>query len=117
MTEGIENIKTVVGFVLDITGDVQVAMSDGRFQVRDSILFVGDIPQVPKVIRSAAKFWAEFQDLDEAEQEQIIDFVIERLKCNSAKAKSIIVQAFKTAITISDLVKDGITLVGIIKAA
>jgi len=117
MKEGIENIKNCVGFVLDITGDVQSAMSDGKFNLKDSFLFVGDIPKVPKVIRSAAKFWDEFQDLDENEQAEIVAFVIDRLNCNTAKAKAIIVQSFKTAMSINDVARDGIALARIIKAA
>lgn len=114
---GIENIKNCVGFVLDITADVQTAMADGEFSLKDSILFIGDIPHVPKVIRSAAKFWDEFQNLDEAEQDEITAYVIERLSCNTAKAKAIIVQSFKTAMSINDVARDGIALVRIIKAA
>ena len=115
--QGIENIKNCVGFVLDITEDVKSAMSDGKFSVKDTVLFMGDIPQVPKVIRSAAKFWDEFQDLDETEQAEIVAFVIQRLNCNTAKAKAIIVQSFKTAMSINDVARDGIALVRIIKAA
>ena len=117
MKEGIENIKNCVGFVLDITADVQTALADGKFGLRDSFLFVDDVPQVPKVIRSAAKFWDEFQDLDETEQAEIVDFVIERLQCNTEKAKAIIVQSFKTAMSINDVARDGIALARIIKAA
>ncbi len=39
MKEGIENIKNCVGFVLDITEDVQSAMSDGKFSIKDTVLF------------------------------------------------------------------------------
>jgi len=115
--EGIENIKVIVGFVLDLTEDVQKAMADKKFSVKDSFLFVDNIPQVPKAVRAAGKFWNEFQDLDETEEAEIVNFVTDRLNCNTAKAKSIIVQSFKTAITISELVTDGIELAKIIKAA
>jgi hypothetical protein len=117
MKEGIENIKNCVGFVLDITADLQTALADGKFGLKDSFLFVNDIPQVPKVIRSAAKFWTEFQELDEMEQSEIVDFVIQKLQCNTEKAKDIIVQSFKTAMSINDVARDGIALARIIKAA
>ena len=65
----------------------------------------------------AGKFWQEFQELDEAEETEIVRFVSERVQCDSAKAKSIIVQSFKTAITISELVREGVQLARIIKAA
>ncbi len=115
--EGIENIKTCIGFVLDLTDDVQKSLADGKFNVKDSILFVDNIPQVPRAIRSAGKFWQEFQELDEGEETEIVGFVSERVQCDSAKAKSIIVQSFKTAITISELVREGVQLARIIKAA
>ena len=114
---GIENIKVCIGFVLDITEDVQTALADGKFNVKDSILFVGDIPQVPKAVRSAGKFWDELQDMDESESNEIIQFVVDRVKCDSVKAKQIIAKSFKTAISISHVVNDGIELVKTIKAA
>jgi len=117
MLQNIENIKNCVGFVLDITADVQTALADGKFNLKDSFLFVDDVLQVPKVIRSATRFWEEFQDLDEEEQAEIVDFVIARLNCNTAKAKAIIVQSFRTAMAINEVAKDGIALARIIKAA
>ncbi len=115
--EGIENIKTCVGFVLDLTDDVQKSLADGKFNFKDSILFVDNIPQVPRAIRSAGKFWQEFQEMDESEESEIVRFVSERIQCDSVKAKGIIVQSFKTAMTISELVGDGIELARIIKEA
>ncbi len=115
--EGIENIKTCVGFVLDLTDDVQKSLADGKFNLKDSILFVDNIPQIPRAIRSATRFWQEFQELDADEETAIIQFVSDRIQCDNAKAKSIIVQSFKTAITISELVCDGVELSRIIKAA
>jgi len=114
---GIENIKTCIGFVLDLTDDAKKAMEDGKFTLRDSVLFVDNIPQVPKAVRAAAKFWTEFQDLDEAEKTEIENFVIQRLNCSSEKAKKIIVQSFVVAISIADTVIEGIELVKTIKAA
>jgi hypothetical protein len=117
MKEGIENIKVCIGFVLDLTEDVQTALADGKFNVKDSILFVGDIPQIPKAVRSAGKFWDELQDMDETEINEIIQFVVDRVKCDSEKAKQIIAKSFKTAISISHVVNDGIELAKTIKAA
>jgi len=115
--EGIENIKTCIGFVLDLTDDVQKSLADGKFNIKDSILFVDNIPQLPKAVRAASKFWAEFQDLDEAEKTEIENFVIQRLNCSSEKAKKIIVQAFVVAIAVADTVVETIEMVKTIKAA
>lgn len=115
--EGTENIKTCVGFVLDITEDVQKSLADGRFNLKDSFLFVDNIPQVPKAIKSAFKFWKEFQEMDETEEAEVLQFVRDRLNCNSEKAKDIIVQSFQVAMTIADVVTNSIELVKIIKAA
>ena len=114
---GIDNIKNCVGFVLDLNEDVQKSLADGKLSVKDSFLFIDNIPQVPKVIRSAKKFWEEFQDLDDQEQAEIVDFVCQRLECTSEKAKRIIAQAFKTATIIGELVVESFTLAGTIKAA
>jgi len=115
--EGIENIKVIVGFVLDGVADAQKAMADKEFNLKDSFLFVDNITQIPKAIRSANRFWNEFQDLDEAEEAEITQFVIDRLECSTEKAKRIIVQSFKTAISVSETVVEGLALARIIKAA
>jgi hypothetical protein len=116
-TVGIENIKNCVGFVLDITEDFQKSLADGKFTLKDSFLFVDNIPQVPKVIRAAAKFWEEFQDMDETEEAEIAQFVSDRIQCDNFKAKAIVVQSLKLAITIGQVATEGIELSKIIKAA
>jgi hypothetical protein len=115
--QGTENVKVIVGFVLDLTADAQKALADGKFQFKDSFLFVDNAAQVPKAVRSAAKFWEEFQDIDEAEEADIIQFVIDRLHCEKEKAQRVIVHSFKTAIAVADLVAEGIDLAKVIKAA
>ncbi len=115
--EGIENIKTCVGFVLDITDDVQKSLADGRFTLKDSVLFVDNLPQVPKAIRSAMKFWVEFQEMDEAEEIEIVKFVSERINCDNDKARKIVVKSLGLAITLTQLITGGIQLARIVKAA
>jgi len=115
--EGIENIKTCVGFVLDLTGDVQKSLEDGKFTLKDTVLFVDNIPQIPRAVRSAARFWDEFQDMDPAEESAIVTFVSERVQCDNQKAKSIVVQSLGLAITIAQVVEGGIELAKTIKAA
>jgi hypothetical protein len=115
--EGTENIKTCVGFVLDLTEDVQKSLADGKFNLKDSLLFVDNVPQVPQAIKSAFRFWAEFQEMDEAEEEEVLQFVRDRLNCNTDRAKEIVVQSFQVAMTIADAVTHSIELVKIIKAA
>ena len=115
--EGIENIKTVVGFVLDGVSDAKKAMEDHVFNLKDSFLFVDNVIAIPKAIHAAARFWVEFQDLSQEEENEIVLFVTDRLQCDSDKAKRIIVQSFKVAMSIADTVKDGIELASIIKAA
>ena len=117
MKEGIENIKVIIAFVLDGVSDGQKAMADGKFQVKDSFLFVDNALQLPKAIKSAARFWNEFQDIDETEEAEITQFVIDRMECSTEKAKRIIVQSFKTAISLSETVVEGLALARIIKAA
>lgn len=114
---GIDNIKVIVGFVLDLTADAQKALADKEFNFKDSFLFIDNVAQIPSAVRSAKKFWEEFQDLDDQEQAEIVDFVCSKLECTNDKAKRIIVQAFKTAISVSEVVMEGIELAQIIKAA
>ena len=57
--EGIENIKVIVGFVLDGVADAQKAMADKEFNLKDSFLFVDNITQIGKnvqKIQSSAQF-------------------------------------------------------------
>ena len=115
--EGTLNIKIILAFVLDFVADAQKAMADGKFQITDSFLFIDNVIQVPKAIGAAKQFYAEFEDMDATEEADVLAYVSERLQVNSVKAKAIAMQSFKTAITISELVGDGIELAAIIKAA
>ena len=112
-----EIIKTCVGFVLDLTDDVQKSLADGKFTLKDSVLFVDNLPQVPKAIRSAMKFWVEFQEMDEAEEIEIVKFVSERINCDNDKARKIVVKSLELAITLTQLITGGIQLARIVKAA
>jgi hypothetical protein len=62
-------------------------------------------------------FWNEFQEMDETEEDEILQFVRDRLTCNTEKAKDIIVKSFQVAMTIADVITHSIELVKIIKAA
>lgn len=115
--KGTLNIKIILAFVLDFVADAQKAMADGRFQITDSFLFIDNVIQVPKAIGAAKQFYAEFLDMDEADEAEILAYVTERLQVTSVKAKAIVLQSFKTAITIGELVEDGLELAAIIKAA
>jgi hypothetical protein len=55
--------------------------------------------------------------MDETEEDEILQFVRDRLTCNTEKAKDIIVKSFQVAMTIADVITHSIELVKIIKAA
>ena len=114
---GIEKIKIILAFVLDFIADAQKAMADGKFQISDSLLFVDNVITIPKAIGSASEAYAEFKDMDQTDEAEVLAFVSDRLEVDSVKAKAITLQSFKCAMTIGELVKDGLELAAIIKAA
>ncbi|TSA34882.1 MAG: hypothetical protein D4R64_10900 [Porphyromonadaceae bacterium] len=63
--EGIESIKKVVGFGLDVAADVVKANSDGKIDWKDGFLIIDDIPKIPALIKAVPKLKGEFSDMSE----------------------------------------------------
>ncbi len=92
--EGIENIKKVIGFGLEIAKDVVKAKADGKVDWKDGYLVIDDIPKIPAIIKAVPRLKAEFMDLTEQEKTGILTFVRERAVCPGEHAQDALEASF-----------------------
>lgn len=72
---GIENLKKLVKFPLDLTKQIAESTSDG-WQFTDLFAFVDEIAAVPGIVKSWKDVVGELKDLDPAERQELHAFVV-----------------------------------------
>jgi len=102
--EGIENIKKVIGFGLEVAADVAKAGSDGKIDWKDGYLVIDDIPKIPSLIKAVPRLKAEFMDLSNEEKEEILEFVRQKAVCKNEEAHGILEIAFQIVFEIAALI-------------
>jgi len=114
--EGIENIKKVIGFGLEIAADVAKAGSDGKIDWKDGYLIIDDIPKIPSLIKAVPRLKAEFMDLSSEEKEDILEFVRQKAVCKSEEAHGLLEIAFQIVFDIAMLIDHVSDLAGHLKS-
>ena len=107
---GVENIKKVVGFALGLANDIPKALADGKINLKDAPLFLGDAFKLPGVIGAVGQLKNEFLDMDATEAGDIEDFVKTTIGNPDANVAEVIEACTKVVMDISLVVQDGISL-------
>lgn len=101
---GIENIKVVVGEVIEITNLLDRQLADGKIDLTEKIsLGIKGLSSVPKIIESASDFTKEIQDLDVSETLELHDFIANKFDLRNDKVENVIEKVVKVLLAIGEV--------------
>lgn len=105
---GTENVKRVLKLAFDLTKQGVISFSDG-VQITDFFSFIGELSQIPDVIKTSKDLLAELNALDDAKRSELNEYVKTEFDIPNDKAEIVIEHALGMVIS-------AIGLVGEIKA-
>jgi hypothetical protein len=105
MKYNIEQTKELIDFLLKGYGVFKQAYEDQKIDFTDVIYFVGLAPKIMPAFSGIQDIPNELKDLDQAEQKELIDFIIENLAVDSTKAKLIVEKSLYVLASGYDLFK------------
>lgn len=76
---GIENIKEVLGFSVDLGKQTIEAFEDGKISMKEGVAFAVKIPKAWATAKRVKVAIEEAKDLDPEEAQELILFLLERL--------------------------------------
>lgn len=86
---GIENVKNVLGFAIDLTEATEKSLADGKFDGWDTLRISTQLTQLPLVVKSFKEFFKEIANLNPGESTEIAEFFKDKLDLEDDKAEQI----------------------------
>lgn len=102
---GIDNLKKLIKFSLDISENISSALADGKITTVEIFGFLPELMQVPGVVKSWKDIVAEVKDLMPDERIQLHAFVADEFDIPNDKVEVFIENALLQAISLITLVE------------
>lgn len=103
---GIENLKKVVKFALDVTKQISDSLSDGKITTLELFNFIPELSQIPGIVTSWPNITAELKELEAAERQQLLDYVKAEFHLPNEKLESFIENALMNVVSLIALVEE-----------
>ena len=101
---GIENLKKVLSFVLRLANKVDEVTQDG-FQWQDAVSLFPNLIDAIGVVKSGKDAYNEFLELDDAEKDELLDFIQTEFDIADEDLEDVVESAFDTIFAVADTVQ------------
>lgn len=101
---GVENLKVLVKFVVDLGESVDKAMEDKKINIMDLPLVMPLLAQVDDVAGAAKLVMPEAKDLDAEEMKVLVAFAKDELSLKEEKVEAVIEKALEVGAKIFEIV-------------
>jgi len=112
---GIDNLKKIISYGMDLGDGYVKAREDGKINLKDAPIFLSSLVKLPGALKSAKKVKDEILDLSNQERNDLKTWFQEKYKCPNEKVELLIEKAVSTAIDGYVFVKGAIELAEAIK--
>lgn len=92
---GIENLKVVLKAAADFGEQTAAVLEDGKIKTTELFNYIDELMQIPGVIKAVPNLKAEFKDLDENEQAELVSYVELELDLPNDQVEGFIEDAFE----------------------
>ena len=103
---GIENLKNVVTFSVNLGVEISKKLSDGKITFWEGLSLIPELKDLPGIISKASDIKAEFMGLDDSERDELLAFVKSEFDLTNNDAEVIIERSIETVTNIAMLVRD-----------
>lgn len=104
MALGIDNLKKLIKFSLDISENISSALADGKITTVEIFGFLPELMQVPGVVKSWKDIVAEVKDLMPDERIQLHAFVADEFDIPNDKVEVFIEHSLEQIISLNALI-------------
>lgn len=101
---GVENLKKVLAFVLRLSNKVDEVTQDG-IQWTDVLSLLPNLVESVGVLKVGKTAWAEFNDLDDLERDDVLGYVKNEFDIADEKLEGVVESAFEFIFAAGDLVE------------
>lgn len=101
---GIENLKPQIDLLLGLIKGGEAVAADGKISISDLSELYKLFPLVPPVVMGASASVKEWKDLDVAEAEALVAYVVSKGVSDSVKAQKIAEASLKVCVDVYGLV-------------
>lgn len=107
---GIENLKKLVKFSLDLTENIASALKDGKITTTEIFGFLPELMQVPGVVKSWKDITAELKELSPQDRQALYEYAADEFDLENKNVESFVEDALLQAISLISLVEKFKTL-------
>jgi len=100
---GIDHLKALLGFILDLVSAVMEAIAEGKFGLSLAFKLLGLIKEAVTAFKDIAMVKDEIKDLDDTEKQQLVDMVEQRLKISSPAIKGYVEKGLEALLALISL--------------
>lgn len=102
---GIENLKKLVRFPLELTKQIAESTADG-WQFTDLFQFVDELASVPGIVKSWKDIAAEIKEVDPLERQELYAFIVAEFDIPNDKVEKVVENALLNAISLIALYEE-----------
>lgn len=103
---GIENLKKLIKFALDLSRNIQTALGDKKVTIAEIFGFLPELMQVPGIVKAWTDIKAEYEDLSKEERLELHSYVVSEFDIPNDKVEAFIENALLQAISLITLVEE-----------
>jgi len=102
---GIDNLKKLVKFSLDVTEQIASSLADGKITTMEIFGFLPQLVEIPGVVKSWPNIVAELKDLTPEERLELHAYVVSEFDIPNDKVESFVENALLQAVSLISLVE------------
>ena len=100
---GVEKLKKALSFGITVVVKVDEVTQDGWQWIPDSVALFPTLIEIPGLIRDGKEIWAEFQEVDDDEKQELLTFAKEKFNILDDELENVVESVFdwfyQTALT------------------
>lgn len=104
MAIGIENLKTVAKFGIDLGENISAALADSKITLSEAVSLLPTVMSLPGIIEKKADIVAEFKDLDSAERSELNAYIAAEFDIADDELENKIEKGLSAVVAVLDLV-------------
>lgn len=105
MPLGVNDLKKLVKFPLDLTKQIAESTADG-WQFTDLFAFVDELATVPGIVKNWKNAVAELKELDTADRQELYDFVVAEFDIPNEKVEKFVENALLNVVSLIALYEE-----------
>lgn len=103
---GIDSLKKLVKFSIDLTKQIADALADGKFIWSESFGFFDEIMQIPGIVKSFPNIKKELSELATEERQELYDYFANEFDIEDERVEVLIEHSLSLAIAMVALVEE-----------